>query len=202
VTLAELILQKINLPTVVKKKHGNSIQITSLNFIEAILSTDSGPKAAIYLGIGEQTFNRIVNKVLNPVFGLKTGGNSTWKYTLLKSIDHKECFKCNTIKPYSKFGIDNSTSDKKFRVCKYCRSFNNASLYQNRKLRIPSWFDKEKDQIAEFYDNCPEGYQVDHIIPLQGKYVSGLHTLSNLQYLSAEENIAKGNIYCPGGEIW
>ena len=130
-----------------------------------------------------------------PTFGILNGGNETWKYVLLKSIQYKECHNCKEIKPYNKFGDDKHTSDKKFRKCRYCRSFDNASLYSNRKLRIPPWFESEKKLIAEFYDNCPEGYHVDHIIPLQGKTVSGLHTISNLQYLSAEENMLKGNKY-------
>jgi hypothetical protein len=57
--------------------------------------------------------------------------------------------------------------------------------------RIPSWSDR--DAIAEFYRNCPEGYHVDHIIPLRGKTVSGLHVLENLQYLLAEDNLRKSN---------
>jgi hypothetical protein len=60
-----------------------------------------------------------------------------------------------------------------------------------RLQRLPTWADREL--IKEFYLNCPEGYHVDHIIPLRGKLVSGLHTIDNLQYLPAKENISKGN---------
>ena len=60
-----------------------------------------------------------------------------------------------------------------------------------RLQRLPAWADRTL--IKEFYLNCPEGYHVDHIIPLRGKLVSGLHTIENLQYLPAKENISKGN---------
>lgn len=60
--------------------------------------------------------------------------------------------------------------------------------------RTTKWVSiQEKRLIAEFYSKCPVGYEVDHIIPLQGKLVSGLHVLINLQYLPVLENRAKGN---------
>ena len=59
--------------------------------------------------------------------------------------------------------------------------------------RTPVWADLKA--IKQFYINCPKGYHVDHIVPLQGVNVSGFHVLNNLQYLTASENFSKSNKY-------
>lgn len=59
--------------------------------------------------------------------------------------------------------------------------------------RIPKWADL--NAIKQFYINRPKGMTVDHIVPLQGKLVSGLHVLNNLQYLTLSENSKKGRSY-------
>jgi len=72
-------------------------------------------------------------------------------------------------------------------------SHNNA-LRHSRKLKaVPKWANIE--MIKEIYRNRKKGYHVDHIIPLKGENVCGLHVENNLQYLTAKENILKSNKY-------
>lgn len=67
-----------------------------------------------------------------------------------------------------------------------------TAKYRASKIqRTPLW--SETEAIKQFYLNCPKGMVVDHIIPLQGTEVSGLHVLENLQYLTPKENASKGN---------
>lgn len=59
--------------------------------------------------------------------------------------------------------------------------------------RTPLWADHEA--IRQIYLKCPPGHDVDHIVPLRGRRVSGLHVPENLQYLPAKENRTKGVSY-------
>ena len=69
------------------------------------------------------------------------------------------------------------------------------SLIIERKAHVkratPKWANRK--ELAGIYQNCPQGYHVDHVIPLRGENVSGLHVPQNLQYLPATENLSKGN---------
>ena len=72
---------------------------------------------------------------------------------------------------------------------KYLRFY--SAKYRAIKLQATlEGFDQE---IKEIYKNCPEGYEVDHIMPLQGIEIRGLHVPWNLQYLTVRENRMKSN---------
>jgi len=68
----------------------------------------------------------------------------------------------------------------------------NARYRANKRQAVPSWsdFDLIRDMYAEARYNK---MQVDHIVPLQSKFVCGLHCEANLQILSAKDNVKKGN---------
>ena len=69
--------------------------------------------------------------------------------------------------------------------------------------QIPSWVTvKELQQIKQLYIKAAEltratgvAHEVDHIVPLAGELVSGLHCLANLQILTRTENRTKWNRY-------
>lgn len=78
---------------------------------------------------------------------------------------------------------------------------NKAAYRAAKKNRTPSWltaFDRLKIkciyQVAAMYSRENNvAFEVDHIIPLCGELVSGLHVPSNLQIIRASENRIKNN---------
>ena len=84
---------------------------------------------------------------------------------------------------------------------------NNPALLRAKKARrrasklsrTPAW---GQDNIVQVYEEARRKtektgklWTVDHIIPLQGEYVSGLHVYDNLQVMLGSENFSKGANY-------
>lgn len=141
--------------------------------------------------------------------------NSTYKTRFCKFYGKFHCVSCDLVLP-----VTDSVTNTNYK-CKHCDSLrvkkykdnnrekcrevsrehyrNNKEYYfaKNAKARAtklnatPAWSNDINIQII--YEECPTGSHVDHIIPLQGLLVSGLHVEENLQYLTAIENISKSN---------
>ena len=79
----------------------------------------------------------------------------------------------------------------------------NARRRASQMKSSPAWLNKvQKRQIQDIYWLARdlkivtgEDYHVDHIVPLQGKNVSGLHVPWNLQVLPADINLSKRNTF-------
>jgi hypothetical protein len=71
--------------------------------------------------------------------------------------------------------------------------------------RVPKWLGEDDLwMIEQAYDLAAMRskmfgfkWHVDHVLPLQGKFVSGLHVATNLQVLPWIENVSKANKYVP-----
>lgn len=87
----------------------------------------------------------------------------------------------------------------------HTRAASSAKRRSAKLLRTPKWLTaSEIEAITRLYQYAAQlskdsgiSYVVDHELPLQGRYVSGLHVLANLQVITADENSLKHNKWVP-----
>lgn len=189
---------KLNPNNVLKKKIRGMQGITTYSLIEALIGYDSIIEAAESLGYTDNPVKQCIRQELHTVFPPQgswesKGGKSKWSNILLASIGYRRCYTCYKIHLIEDFYSNTSKASGLESYCKYC-SISKSKLRKHYILeRTPCWADIEA--IDRFYRYCPKGYHVDHILPLQGKLVSGLHVLSNLQYMLASDNLIKSNSF-------
>lgn len=100
----------------------------------------------------------------------------------------------NACKNWAKKNVDKTRAKSNFR----------------RALRLqacPPWVDREAiekvyAQAIHMSTETGQQYHVDHIIPLNNPVVCGLHVPWNLQILTAEENVQKGNDFMMEGVVY
>lgn len=122
------------------------------------------------------------------------------------------CVKCKSTERYTRdnscvqCAISRSRSSDNSASARWAKNNPDKALAKVRRRelakmqRTPSWADNAK--ITEIYAwallaSRATGVQhhVDHIIPLQGDAVSGLHVEGNLQILLWWDNLSKGNSF-------
>lgn len=132
---------------------------------------------------------------------------------VLRARTEKPCRSCKQVLPVSQFDYHHHTADRYRSNCKACASrllIERAVLatksktrlsairYERLRLATPKWSDTKK--VRAIYREArrlerKDGIKrhVDHVIPLAGRKVCGLHVSDNLRIVGARENTLKHN---------
>lgn len=116
----------------------------------------------------------------------------------------KVCRQCGTSKEGKDFFQRDPQGITLSAYCRDCLSENKTARAAERHTRVrlatPEWADRAA--IATVYKWCALAtaasgvvHHVDHVIPLKGENVTGLHVSENLRVLVCWENLEKSNLY-------
>jgi len=140
-----------------------------------------------------------------------TGLPCSKNHTAARFVSTRACVECHRIASNSAMRLSRDTNRDVHneRARKWNKrnpaKVNAASMLKKatKDKRTPRWADlKEIEKVYAYARTLSsltgEKYHVDHIIPLRGKTVSGLHVHANLQVLQAKQNILKRNKFEAG----
>lgn len=114
------------------------------------------------------------------VFNCKQcGSEKIFKYTSTNQYCSHKCAQIASCVPK-----DETTYKRKRAIA------NEAWQRYNAKQKAQTPIDADIKLMKQIYENCPNGHEVDHIIPISK---GGLHHQDNLQYLPWQTNRRKGN---------
>lgn len=146
--------------------------------------------------------------------------NDFYKSSTTKDGFHVYCKVCHKLRNKSKYYenhdanrkrlqayyYNNHESEKEYRRNHYSKNkdiylFNSAMRDKRIRQATPCWLNlADLSEIREIYNRCREisetsgvVHHVDHIVPISGKDVCGLHVPWNLQILTSTENLRKSN---------
>ena len=153
-------------------------------------------EVAEMFGVKDVTIKKKLQK-----FGITKPKEGEWKNKERKVT--KQCLECGgdfvvvLFRSYGKweqkycgFGCSAKSRDlgtqhrKKMRCVRYARR---RAWMNDAKCDLTS---EEENVIKQLYLKCPDGYEIDHIIPISR---GGLHHPDNLQYLTMAENRSKSD---------
>ena len=125
-------------------------------------------------------------------------GNATSKQT--KSVNPEKYYKSNKVWRQSNPLKSAAYTRKYIAKNKGERNLWTANYRSAKDDRQPPWLNAgQLFEMESIYNYCSAlrsaglDYHVDHIVPLRGDNVSGLHVPWNLQVITGSENMSKGN---------
>lgn len=204
------LLDFLNLPADYNAAKNRRLKVIRLDqIIELILEEKTTEEASSILGISRHS----LSSILKDLFPTKAS-KQTWLAYMLLSVNMKLCSACKEIKSLEDFSPDKSKGWHS--MCKPCLYEYGSNRYFNNKEQHKEWNtnwrannpdkakaiaakrratknnavmeDADLEVIKIIYLQCPEGYHVDHIMPLSK---GGLHHQNNLCYLKAADNLHK-----------